>query len=242
MERRKPALFCDSCAATRTFESRPGWRSQIHLSPLWPCYYRSRSQPARANFHLFAIEQIFSNADGTIQFIVLHQTPPSNSEGSWTGHELTATRNGAATNTFVFRNDLPSSATSGRRVLIGTQGFAALGVIAPDYTIANNFLSTAGGSINYSDVSIVSYSSLPTDGATAIDAAGNPVPNLARNFAGQSASVVAPPPTPAANYQGLWWNAPAGRNRAGASISRTRAIPSSPPGSPTTRRARDCGW
>ena len=44
------------------------------------------------------------------------------------------------------------------------------------------------------------------DGVTAIDITGSAVPNVATNFAGQSASVVA---TSVANYEGLWWNSPA---------------------------------
>ena len=38
------------------------------------------SPAARASFHLFAIEQIFSNADGTIQFVVLHEQFNANGE------------------------------------------------------------------------------------------------------------------------------------------------------------------
>ena len=45
------------------------------------------------------------------------------------------------------------------------------------------------------------------------------------------------PPNPL-NFQGMWWAAPAGSNPAGASISRTRARSSSPPGSPTISMAR----
>ena len=35
---------------------------------------------AWANFHLFQIEQLFSNADGTVQFIVLHEFTGANAE------------------------------------------------------------------------------------------------------------------------------------------------------------------
>ena len=43
--------------------------------------------------------------------------------------------------------------------------------------------------------------------------------------------------TLATNYTDMWW-APAGRNRGGASISRTKATSSSPPGSPLTTPGR----
>ncbi len=33
---------------------------------------------ASASFHTFAIEQVYSNADGTVQYVVLHETQGSN--------------------------------------------------------------------------------------------------------------------------------------------------------------------
>jgi len=45
---------------------------------------------ASASFHLFRIEQIYSNADGTIQFIVLHESFGMNGEDAWSGQTLTS--------------------------------------------------------------------------------------------------------------------------------------------------------
>jgi len=171
--------------------------------------------PASAMFHTFRIDQIFSNADGTIQFIVLHESLGMNGENMLGGRTLTSTQ-GATNNTFTFPRDLPGGGpcdaygcspapTADRRVLIGTAGFAALGIVTPDYTIPNGFILPAG-TLNYAQVDLVTYTSLPTDGVSAIDRTGASVPNQATNFAGQSASVVAA--AAAANYQGLWWNAP----------------------------------
>ncbi len=170
--------------------------------------------PASAMFHTFRIDQIFSNADGTIQFIVLHESLGMDGENMLGGHALTSTQ-GATSNTYTFPRDLPGGGgcdaygcspapTADRRVLIGTAGFAALGIVTPDYTIPNGFILPAG-TLNYAQVDLVTYTSLPTDGVSAIDRTGASVPNQATNFAGQSASVV----VAAANYQGLWWNAPA---------------------------------
>src|SRR5438552_1933446 len=103
---------------------------------------------AFANFHLFQIEQLFSNADGTVQFIVLHEFTGSNGEHLLGGMPLISTHAGV-NKVFIFPNNLPSSQTAGKRVLIGTQGFAALGIITPDYTVPNGFLPTDGGTLNY---------------------------------------------------------------------------------------------
>ena len=169
---------------------------------------------AFASFHTFQIEQLYSNADGSVQFIVMHETQHANGENLWAGHTLTGTHAGVA-NAFVFPNDLPGgsegyfmmpSPTADKRVLIATQGFAALGLVTPDYVIPNGFLATDGGTLNYAGVDIVSYMALPTDGVNAINRNGTPIPNVATNFAGATGSVAAAPSafTPVA---GLWANA-----------------------------------
>ena len=156
-------------------------------------------------FHLFTIEQVYSNADGTVQFVVL--TTSSNGEHMWsTGAFLSSTDTGGATRNVSFTTDLSSSNTAGRRVLIATQGFADLGILAPDYIIPNHFISTGPGSVTYAS-STVNYTALPGDGINALYVGGTIAPNLATNFAGLSASVQ--PAATGLNFQGIWWAAPA---------------------------------
>ena len=145
---------------------------------------------ALANFHLFQIEQLFSNADGTVQFVVMHEFTGSNFENLWGGNTLISTHAGV-NKVFAFPNNLGSTNTAGRRVLIATQGFAALGIVTPDYTMPNGFLPPNGGTLNYAGVDSVTFPSLPTDGTTAINRNNAMIQNLATNFAGQSASVTA---------------------------------------------------
>ena len=147
---------------------------------------------ARASFHTFAIEQVYSNADGTVQFVVLRDTSGTDGENAWSGHVFTSTHAGV-TKSFTFPADLPGIATANRRVLLGTQGLATLGNIAPDYIIPNGFLAVDGATLNYAGVDTVTYASLPTDGIGAINRTGAVVPNLATNFAGKSASFPALP-------------------------------------------------
>ena len=171
-----------------------------------------------ASYHTFRIEQIYSNADGTVQFVVMHEMAGVNGESFWSGRALTSTHAGVA-RTYVFPNDLPggsddgyyvmSSPTANRRVLIATQGFAALGLVEPDYVIPNGFLPIDGGTLNYADVDLVTYGSLPVDGVKALDRGGAVIQNLAANFAGRSVSVApASGPGPAALVpaSGLWAN------------------------------------
>ncbi|HKU86930.1 MAG TPA: hypothetical protein VJV77_11400 [Casimicrobiaceae bacterium] len=168
--------------------------------------------PALASFHLFRIDQVYSNAEGTIQFVVLVEATGSNGEDLWAGHELTSKPPNAAPRTFVFPTNLQSRVTARKRVLIATESFAALGIVTPDYVIPDRFLATTQGAVNFADVSELAYAALPTDGVLALNLLRQTVQNVATNFAGQSASVTAAQANAgngARNYEGLWWNAPA---------------------------------
>jgi hypothetical protein len=101
---------------------------------------------------------------------------------------------------FTFPTGLPSSGTANKRVLVATQGFAALGLVTPDYVVPNGFLPTNGGTLNYAGVDQLTYTSLPTDGTNAIDRNGAMIQNVATNFAGKSGSVTPVPGTPAVAY------------------------------------------
>jgi hypothetical protein len=81
------------------------------------------------------------------------------------------------------------SPTANTRVLVATLGFAALGLVTPDFTVPNGFLSTSGGTVNYAGVDLWTYASLPTDGTHSLNRDGATIENVATNFAGQSASV-----------------------------------------------------
>ena len=50
--------------------------------------------PAHAAFHLFRFDQVYSNADGTIQYVVLREITGSDGEGFWAGQALRATPTG----------------------------------------------------------------------------------------------------------------------------------------------------
>lgn len=171
--------------------------------------------PAQAAFHLFRIDQVFSNADGTIQYVVMRESTGSNGENFWQGNPLSTTGGAGGPQQIRFPSNLPSGDTASRSVLIATSGFAALNLVTPDYTIPAGFIPIGGGTLNYAGVDQIALPALPTDGATAIDHNGAHVAATATNFAGVSAMVnigAAPPPamTPDLNQQGLtgsWYEA-----------------------------------
>ena len=168
--------------------------------------------PARAEFHLFRVDQVYSNADGSIQYVMLRESTGSNGENFIGGQRLIAT-SGNSNQIFVFPTNLPSSNTASRFVLIATSGFAALGLVTPDYTLPAHFLPQNGGTITYSGGGgAVNLPALPTDGVTAINANGSAVPGTPTNFAG-STKTLSPvgPGRPDLNQYGLTgsWYEPA---------------------------------
>lgn len=160
--------------------------------------------PAHAAFHLFRIDQVYSNADGSVQYVVLRESTGSNFENFWKDNDvfLEATSAAAGVQRFPFPANLPSTATASKSVLVATSGFAALGLVAPDFTIPNGFVPRAGGSLRYanaaSNVDTVTLPPLPADGATAIDHNGANVAATPTNFAGATAMLTATPPPPTA--------------------------------------------
>ena len=120
--------------------------------------------PARAEFHTFQMEELYSNADGSVQYVVLHESQGMDGENFLQGQVLTSTHAGV-TKTYVFPTNLPGgscsmyygcspSPTANRRVLIASAGFAALNLVAPNYVIPNGFLPIDGGTLNLSLIHI----------------------------------------------------------------------------------------
>jgi hypothetical protein len=147
---------------------------------------------AAATFHLYKINELFSNADGSIQFIELAEGPDLNGQNLLGGISISVSRVGATTHSFTFPNNLPSFITQNTSVLIATQGFADLGIVTPDYIVPAGFLFTNGGTVNYGNVDSMPYASLPTDGVLSLNRDGTTGVNSPKNFAGVTGTVPAP--------------------------------------------------
>jgi serralysin len=155
------------------------------------------------SFHLYDIDEIFSNADGTVQYIELVVDDHSG-ENLWAGRTITVTENGVV-HSYTFPTNLPSAATSNTHVLIATQGFADLGIATPNFIVPNGFLFTDGGtaSIRYAGVDTVSYGAdLPLDGSGSLNFTSGFIQTQGRtgtvgvssptNFAGATGTVSLP--------------------------------------------------
>jgi hypothetical protein len=150
----------------------------------------------------FQIQQLYSNADGSIQFVLLRETAGENGHHQLAGKTLTATREGR-TNTYIFPNDLPHASTANHSVLVATQGYLSapayapeFRLVAPDYVVPDRFLPTDGGSVSFAGVDRMSYEALPRDGFSAVHRTGATIrDNAAQNYGGGAASLAVLPVT-----------------------------------------------
>jgi hypothetical protein len=175
---------------------------------------------AGASFHTFQIEQVFSNADGTVQYVMLHETAGLDGQSFLAGQTFTSTHAGAV-KTLTLPSNLPGSATAARRFVIATRGFAAqtkaqakvdgypppppppdppptpppVASAQPDFIMPDGFIPTDGGTLNYAGVDQMTFGPLPTDGVTALDRSGLTGPGTAVNFAGFVTAPTAQPVT-----------------------------------------------
>jgi hypothetical protein len=150
------------------------------------------TQPARAAAPSFQIDQLYSNADGSVQYVILRETAGQNGQNGFKGLMLTATQ-GAWTSTFTFPTDLPSATTARRLVLIATAGYVALAAtqpefaaVPPDYVVPNLFLPTAGGTVVFAGADTFPYDALPGDGNEALYRTGEIKDNAVQDFNGQT--------------------------------------------------------
>jgi len=125
---------------------------------------------ARASFHLWQIDEVYSDASGTVQFIEL--TVTSDGENFLSGRTLAS-----AGHTFTFPSNLPAK-TANHHLLLATPGYIALaGVPAADFNLGvNNFFDTSGDTLNYANVNTLTFTSgqLPLDGTNSLNRAFNP--------------------------------------------------------------------
>jgi len=144
----------------------------------------SCASAAHAGHHSWDFTEVFSNSDGTVQYIEMFC--PNNGETGLGPFTITA-----GANTFNFVTNL-SGTTANTWVLIATSNFGALsGAVTPDYILpSGSFFSTAGGTLTYAGgADTWAYGAVPTDGVNALQRNGSSATNSPTNFAGASGSV-----------------------------------------------------
>ena len=157
---------------------------------------------ARALFHEWQITEVYSNADGSVQYVEFF-TDTSNQQ-FLQNHDFTSDAN-----TFTFLTNLPvPPPTANRHFLIATPAFASQeGAVTPDYTFASGaFFSVNGDTITFDatavDVWTIGPTELPIDGENALhEAFDSDVRSVAMNSPTNFAGEVGMLPEPA---HGAW--------------------------------------
>ena len=160
---------------------------------------------AEAAFHLWEIRQIYSNADGSVQYIKLFN--PSGGEEFVQGRTIHTYRDGGQDRksyTFPSNLDTGGESTAGRYMLLATGPIEG---VEPDFVIPANFIPVEfdeTGTFDMEDMAwaspfnILTYDSIPVDGFRSLDQHGDVVePATVRNFANDTAEL-SPPAGPGA--------------------------------------------
>lgn len=144
--------------------------------------------PSAAGIHTWDVREVFSNADGTVQFVELIDNGVS-------GGEINV-GNGSITTSFgtiSWANGQVAPPTNGRSYLIATPAFAALpGAPAPDVIVDPGevpIFDLNGDTVSFGPYDSLTFGPVPTNGTDSIDEVSGVGPNTPTNYAGVSGSV-----------------------------------------------------
>ncbi len=156
----------------------------------------SAAAPVQASFHFWAFTEIFSNDDGSVQFVELFTESVGQQFANGQTFQVTQ---GASTNSYIFPANTPAP-TNAHHLLLATAGFAAIpGAPTPDFIIPDGFLFAPNGTLTGLGLVTppVAYANIPTDGILSLDADGTTTaPNSPTNYNGDTASIdVSPQPS-----------------------------------------------
>ncbi|NOT01369.1 MAG: hypothetical protein HOP29_12155 [Phycisphaerales bacterium] len=154
----------------------------------------------RAAGHTWRVTELFSNSDGSIQFIELRECCGFPNEFGVGGQVVTSDATGSS---YMFPGNVAGS-TALRHILLATAAFAALpNAPTPDHIIPAGFINIGGDTISFApkfnlDCFTFANGELPTDGTLSIHVTGiaascdDPFtlePNTPTNYAWDTATI-----------------------------------------------------
>ena len=153
---------------------------------------------ASAGIHTWDVNEVFSNADGTIQYVELVDNGTGGNEINVGNGSLSS-----SLQSISWSQGQVSPPTTGRKYLIATPGFAALaGAPTPDVIMDPSnvpFFDVAGDSVAFGSWDSWTFAGVPTNGIDSLDRTAGVGQNSPENYAGETGSVdasPAPPPPP----------------------------------------------
>jgi hypothetical protein len=164
------------------------WKRAIFCSAAACIFAFAYSGAASAGIHTWDVNEVFSNADGTIQFVEMFESGGGAGEtGMGTG---TLSSN---TQSFGLTGGPVPVPTSNKFYLIATQGFADLpGAPVPDEIIPAGsvvFFDTAGDTVSFGAIDSWAFGAVPTNGTDSLDRFLGVGANSPTNYLGTTGSV-----------------------------------------------------
>jgi serralysin len=151
---------------------------------------------AHARFHYWDVNEVFSNADGTIQYVEFTtQMPFQDLIGT---HGVEFRKNAAALVTVPFVTNLFTTDTTGHSLLVATPAFAAAAGIDPDYPMPAGTIPVADvDAIRMSDAPATEFDftagTIPLDGVHSLNRDTGVAAATPTNFAGEVGTIVPEP-------------------------------------------------
>jgi hypothetical protein len=155
------------------------------------------ARPAAASFHLWDVSEVYTNADGSVQFIEFFTT--FGSQQFLIEHQIQALTEGVPESIYTIPANLPlgqGESTANRHFVFASGDFEADFGIAPDYawTGALSFINVGtNDSVALIGADALALAALPTDGTLALlgDGATTAAPTPT-NFAGEVGTLPEP--------------------------------------------------
>lgn len=135
----------------------------------------------QASFHLWRINEVYSNADGTLQFIELFSTVPG--QEFLADHDVTASPTGGSITVYTFDSN-SQAPTDNKHLLLATRDFQSVTGIEPDFIIPTGFVPIAGGTLNFANIDEIDLANLPLDGQSSLNSEGTTGSASPTNFDG----------------------------------------------------------
>jgi len=120
---------------------------------------------ALAGVHTWDVVEVFSNADGTIQYIELREMNGTNTEWHLGGVTVSADD---GTGSFTFPANYPAT-TAGKSILLATQGAADLLALDPNNPVPDHIVAQApffdhtGDTVRFGPYDVFTFGAVPTD-------------------------------------------------------------------------------
>lgn len=139
--------------------------------------------------HTWDVNEVFSNADGSIQFVELREGNGTPNEINLSGQAVTSD---VAGQSFVIPSNVVAP-TSNKHLLLATASFAALpGAPTPDHIIPPGslpFFTLSGDTVRFAIYDAFTFGAVPTDGIMSMNDGGVVAANSPTNYAGATGSV-----------------------------------------------------